>query len=351
MEGKNISLFLVVLFVVVLFFCLPRPAQSQGKVIEFSFSNHQPPEYRISKVLEEWGKEIEKRSKGKVKFTFYHGGTLTSSAKCYEGVIRGLSDIGHSALSYNPGRFPLMEVFELPGYPVFNAHLTTRIVDDIYRKFMPKELSDVHVLYMHGHMPGVLYTTNKPVRKLEDLKGLRIRTTGISAMTMKYLGATPVGMPKSDEYDAMQKGVVDGTLGAPSSLKGWRVAEICKYSTWVPRAGYATAFFVAMNKKKWESLSPDIQNVFTEVSQEWIAKTADGWNALDIESVEYAKKLGHQFIFPDEKEAVRWDKALEPMNGEYLKKAESKGLPGNAALEYRQRLIEKYSKIYKPLFK
>jgi TRAP-type C4-dicarboxylate transport system substrate-binding protein len=164
------------------------------------------------------------------------------------------------------------------------------------------------------------------------------------------LGATPVGMPKADEYDSMQRGVVDGTVGAPASLKGWRIAEVAKYSTWVPKAGYANAQFVVMNKKKWDSMPPDIQKIFTEVSQEWVEKTGEGWNGVDVEAVEYAKKMGHQFIFVDENEQARWEKALKPLEADYLKNTESKGLPGKAALEYRQQLMEKYGKVYKSLF-
>ena len=329
---------------------MPVPAQSQGKPIEFSYSDHLPPELGVSVGVEAWGKEIEKRSKGRVKFTYYHGGTLTSSPKCYEGVVKGLSDIGHSVLAYTSGRFPLMEVCDLPGYTAFNAKLSSRIADDMYRKFQPKELSDVHVLYMHCHTPGVWYTTKKPVRVLEDMKGLRIRCTGLTTKMVTALGATPVGMPKADEYDSLQRGVVDGTVGAPASLKGWRIADVCKYSTWVPKAGYANAQFVVMNKKKWESLPPDIQKIFTEVSQEWVEKTGEGWNSVDIEAVEYAKKMGHQFIHVDEKEQARWEQALKPLQDEYVKITESKGLPGKAALEYRQQLMEKYSKVYKSLF-
>ncbi len=351
MKSRRFAILVATCVIAGIVFCTSTGAYSAEKVIELSYSNHHPPEFGISKVDEEWAREIEKRTNGRVKFTFYHGGTLTSSSKCYEGAVKGLSDIGHSVLAYTQGRFPLMDVIDLPGYPIFNAQITSRIADDVYRKFQPKELSDVHVLYIHCFMPGIIYTRNKPVNRLEDLKGLRIRSAGMATRLMKHLGATPVGMPKADEYDAMQRGVVDGTVGAPASLKGWRIAEVSKYSTWVPRAGYTNAQFVVMNKKKWESLPKDIQKIITEVNEEYLGKTAEGWNTIDVEAVEYGKKMGHQFIHPDEKEAARWDAAVKPMFDEYLKNTESKGLPGKAALEYRQQLMEKYSKIYKPIFK
>jgi len=331
-------------------FVTSGPSTAAEKVITFSYSSHTPPELGVAIGVEAWGQEIEKRTNGRVKFTYYHGGTLTSSPKCYEGTVKGLSDIGHSVFAYTAGRFPFMEVCDLPGYTAFNAMLSSRIAEDIYMKFQPKELSDVHVLYLHCHTPGIWYTSKKPVKTLDDMKGLRIRSAGMTTQMVTALGATPVGMPKAEEYDSLQRGVVDGTVGAPTSLKGWRIAEVCKFSTWVPKAGYANAQFVVMNKKKWESLPKDIQTVFTEVSQAWVEKTAEGWNGQDREAIEYAKKLGHQFIRPDEKEAARWEQALKPLQDEYVKVTEAKGLPGKAALEYRQQLMEKYGKMYKSLY-
>lgn len=342
---SKISLMLVGLFAGVFLLSGIAFGQSQGKVIELTYNNHQPVEYPMSKVTEAWGKEIEKRSNGRVKIVFFHGATLTSPTKTYDGVAKGLSDIGQSCFAYTPGRFPVMDVLDLPGYPQFSPHLSSRVANDIYQKFTPKELSNTHMLYLHSFTPGVYYF-NKPVRTLDDLKGLKVRAAGMATKMIKALGGTPVGMPKADEYDALSRGVVNGTVGAPISLKGWRIADVCKYSTWVPRAGYENAMFVVMNKKKWESLPADIKKIFTEVSQEWIQKSGDGWLAADKEAVEYAKKMKHQFTMVDAKEAARWEAALKPLEDEYVKNAESKGLPGKAALEYRKQLFEKYGKEY-----
>jgi TRAP-type C4-dicarboxylate transport system substrate-binding protein len=355
MKNRMYMSLLVALAVAALLFAMPNTAQCQaksGKVIELTLSNHQPPEYKISKVLDAWGEEIAKRTNGRVKIVMYHGDTLTTAAKCYEGAVKGISDLCHAVLSYTAGRFPVMEAFEIPGYPVFNARLTTRVLHEMYKKFKPKELDDVHVLYMHCHMPGLIFTAKKPVRKLEDIKGLRIRGAGIGNQLVEYLGARAVGMPKSEQYDALSKGIVDGTMGTAVSLKGFRMIDVCKYSTWVAKAGYANPFAIAMNKKKWNSLPPDIQKVLTEVSEEWVDKTADGWNEGDLESIEFAKKLGHEFIFPDEKEAARWENALKPMKDDYLKRMKSRGFTnGEEVLKYRLELIEKYSNIYKPVIK
>lgn len=343
------SLFgVLVTAVVFAIFVFASTASSKDKPIELSYSSFFPAQYGMGKAAEEWSREVEKRTQGKVKITMYHGGTLTSARDCYEGVVMGSSDIGQSCLAYTRGRFPLMEVVDLPGYS-FNAIVTSRVATEIYRKFMPKELSDIHVLYIHAHIPGVIYTRDKPVRSLEDLKGLRIRSTGLSTKILKNLGATPVAMPKGDQYDALLKGVVDGTVGSPNELKGWRVAEVSKYSTFYPNVGYVTAMFVGMNLEKWNSLPPDIQAVIDQVSNEWVEYSGKAWNNIEVEGIHYGIQKGHEFIRLSPEEGARWEKAIEPAFDEYVKDMKRKNLPGEEALKYRNQLIEKYSKMYPPL--
>jgi len=347
--GKRTLIFLFVVALTVAFLLSDsKPAQSKENVIELSCSDFFPPEHHIARGLAAWAKEIEKRTTGRVKITLYHSGTLTSATACYEGVVRNLSDIGHSCLTYTRGHFPLMEVADLPGYP-FNAIVPSRVTYDLYLKFRPKELSDTHVLYLHAHIPGGIFTRDKQVRSLEDLKGLRIRSTGLSSKIVTALGATPIAMPKGDQYDALYRGIVDGTTAPPNELTAFKVAEVTKYLTMYSPAGYVTAFFVVMNLKKWNSLPQDIQKVFTDVSEEWVEYTGKVHNDAEIDGIQYGKKVNYTFITLSREEGARWDKAIEPLFNEYVKAMEAKGLPGREALEYRRQLIEKYGKMYPPL--
>jgi TRAP-type C4-dicarboxylate transport system substrate-binding protein len=348
MKKRNVSGVLMVMLLLIVCLSVPGSVCSQEKAIELSFSNFLPAEYHITKALMEWSQEIEKRAGRKVKITMHHSGTLTSATANYEGVIRGLSDIGHSCLAYTRGRFPLMEVVDLPGYP-FNAIITSRVAHDVYKKFKPKELEDTHVLFIHAHIPGGIYTRAKPAKTLEDLKGQRIRCTGLSANIIKALGGTPVAMPKGDQYEALQRGLVDGTVGPPNEVKGYRVAEVAKYLTMYPHAGYVTAMYVVMNLKKWNSLPPDVQKIFTEVSEKWVEHTGKAWNEGEIEGIKMGKQVGLNFIFLPANEAARWDKALQPLFEDYLKSMQGKGLSGKEVLDYRNTLINQYGKIYPPL--
>jgi TRAP-type C4-dicarboxylate transport system substrate-binding protein len=97
--------------------------------------------------------------------------------------------------------------------------------------------------------PGDLYT-KVPVRTLNDLKGLELRATGLSAKTLEALGATPVAMAQSEAYESLAKGVVKGNLGPVEVLQGWKQAEVTKYLTLTPFL-YNTLFFITMNQNQW----------------------------------------------------------------------------------------------------
>jgi TRAP-type C4-dicarboxylate transport system substrate-binding protein len=307
--------------------------------IKLNYSIFFPASHRNSVLAAEWGKEVEKRTGGKVQVTLFYGGTLTPADKCYDGVVKGISDLGMSVLSYTMGRFPLSEVLDLP-LGSKGGVVSTRLVNDFYNKFKPKELDDVKVMYLHGHGPGLLHTKT-PVRTLEDLKGMKIRATGTSALVVSALGAAPVAMPMSDSYDALSRGVTQGILCPTESLQGWKLGEVVKYSTLDYGAAYSITFFVVMNKAKWSSLPADVQKTIEQINTEWIDKTGAAWDEMDKAGGAFAANLGTTVIPLSAEETARWQKAVEPILDAYVKDKAAKGLAAAEALKFcRDRLEE-----------
>ena len=337
-------------FVAVAFiFGTARQAQSDSKILELTHSSQFLPTHPMSQPVRDWAEEIKKKTNGRVNITVYFAGTLTSPAACYEGVVRGQSDIGEVVLSMTRGRFPLMEAVELPGFP-FNAIVTSKVSHEFYRKFKPKELDETHLLYLHSHIPGAFHTRTKAVRKLEDLKGLRTRCTGLSAKIVQALGGTPVTMPKAETYDGLSRGLLDAAMGAPNDQTAFKIYEVTKYCTLYAPAGNVATFATVINKAKWNSLPPDIQRIFTEVSEAWVEHTGKVWNNGELETIEFFKaRKEDRFILIPEEEGARWDKALVTIFDAYKNDMAGKNLPGKEALKYRQELIEKYSKTYPAL--
>lgn len=343
----NICLTLVLVGVFVMAACAPKEVAPSVKPIELSYSNFFPATYPQSKMVEDWIAEIEKRTEGRVKITYYPGGSLTGPTECFDGVIAGTSDIGMSAFAYSPGRFPEMEVVDLPGYPTMDARITSLVAWGIYEKFKPSSLEGVKVLYVMAHEPGVIQTRDKPVRTLEDLKGLKIRCTGLSVKIVEALGATPVALPLTQAYDPLSKGIVDGTFSGYDCLKSYRFAEVTKYTIECQTVGYVTAMYAVMNLDKWNSLPKDIQKVFDEVSSDWVVRTGERWNLMAEDGYKFGKEAGHTFISLSPEESARWAAVVnKPLEDAYIASMEAKGLPGKEIVDYKHQLVAKYLKIY-----
>jgi TRAP-type C4-dicarboxylate transport system substrate-binding protein len=339
--GRDLRWLLVsVLAVGVTFLGCRGFAEAQQKPIPLTYSNFFVIADAQAQLAEAWSKEVEKRSNNKVKITYYPDGKLLKGDQIYQGILKGTTDIGMSAFSYNKGAFPAMETIDLPmGYS--SGKTATWVINDFYKQFKPGELSRAKVLYLHAHGPGLLHS-KKPVSKLEDLKGLRVRSTGMSANIAKALGAVPVAMPQPETYEALLNNVVDATFSPMEVLKAWNQAKVIKVTVDDCCVSFTTGFYVLMNLKKWDSLPQDVQKVFEEVSQEWIMKTGSAWDASDEEGRKYTLSLGNKLVQLDVKEAARWAKAIEPVIDDYVKDLDKKKLPAKKYVETIRELMAKH---------
>jgi TRAP-type C4-dicarboxylate transport system substrate-binding protein len=314
---------------------------AQARTYRLNYSIFFPATHGQCEAAMDWAAEVERRTGGQVKITVFPGGTLTKADQCYEGVVQGISDIGMSVFAYTRGRFPVMEACDLPlGYP--DGLVATRAVNRYYRQVRPPELEDVKVLYLHAHGPGLLHT-RKPVRSLDDLQKMKIRSTGLSAKIVQALGATPVAMPQGETYEALQKGVVEGTFGPMEVLKGWRQAEVIDYTTDYREGSYTTCMFVVMNRGTWSSLPPDVQQVLEEVSAEWIDVHGRAWNSIDEEGRSYTLSLGNRIVTLQPGEDLRWNRALEPVIDGYVTKAAEQGIRADQNVRLLRSIIQELS--------
>jgi len=309
---------------------------------KLNYSVFFPAPHKNAVLATEWAKEIEKRTNGKVQITVFPGGTLTPADKCYDGVVKGISDIGFSVFAYTMGKFPLTQVADLP-LGMKSGLVATRLINEYYKKFKPKELDEVKVMYLHGHGPGLLHT-KKPVNKLEDLKGMKIRCTGMAAKIVSALGGVPVAMPMGETYDALSRGVVDGSMAPQEALQGWKWGEVVKYTIENFGSSYSTAMFVVMNKQKWNALSPDVQQIIEQVNEEYAEKQGKLWDEIDKAGRDFTLSRGNKIISLSQDEDWKWQKAVKPILDDYVKSMKDKGLPGQDVLRFYLETIYKYQK-------
>jgi len=282
-------------------------------------------------ALQPWVKKVEEAAKGRLKIDVYYSQTLAKGPDIWNAVKSGIADIGWCFHGYWPGMTPLSDVITLPSLPFMKAEKGSEVLWKLYERFpeIQNEYKDVKVLMLWTSHPYFLITTKKQVKKLEDLRGMKIRVTGGPPTDqMKALGAVPMLIPMPENYIALQKGVIDG-MGTPwEAIHGFRLYEVVKYYTIVPLS--AVYFSMSMNKQKWESLPKDIQDAIMSVSGLEGSKFwgRNFFDAAEQGVEEMIKKGGYEMVKyvvpPDEVE--RWRKvAGEPLWKDWVKKMEAKG--------------------------
>ena len=333
------QLFALILVVCIgLAFGFISPVTAEAGPTKLTYSNFFPPGHIQSKLAESWCKEVEKRTNGQVVVDYFPGGTLTKARQVYDGVVEGLSDVGFSVLAYTRGRFPVMAAVDLPlGYT--SGTVATQVINAVYKKFMPKELMDTQVMYLHAHGPGLINTKSKAVRKMEDMKGLKFRAHGTSALVVKALGGTPVSKPMPETYQMLQKGVVDGAAYPFEANKGWKLGEVTRFCTADFSAAYTTSFFVVMNKDKWNSISAANQKIIDQINLEWADKHGEAWNTSDALGIVFFLNQGGQIIGLDAKEAERWKKAVAPIIEDYKADMNKKGFQGTELVDFTTKTL------------
>jgi TRAP-type transport system periplasmic protein len=322
---------------------LTLAAPALAKSIQLTYSIFLPPSHIQAQLAQAWCHEVEARTEGRVKIQFFPGQTLTKADQTYESVIDGIADIGFSVLGYTRGRFPVISAIDLPfGYP--SGIVATAAANELYDKFQPAEFSDTQLMYLHAHGPGFIHTRGKTVRKLEDLKGLKVRSTGNSAQVIQALGGTPVPMSMPEAYQSLQKGVVDGSAHPLEANKGWKLGEVCDYAVSAYSASYTTAFFVVMNKNKWNQLERQDQETITAINRQWAVKHGEAWDISDMEGLRFFLHQGGTLTGLDVKESARWGTAVNPLIEAYAQKLNEKGLQGQEIILTIRQAMKNHTK-------
>ncbi len=327
----------IITLCIILFFLLAAVTVLQAKTINLSYNIFFPPTHVQAKAAMEYVNEVERRTDDKVKIDCYCGGALTEASQVYTGVAKGIFDMGNSCFAYTRGRFPVMEAVDLPmGYK--NGLQASLVANAFAKEFNPKEIHDVKLLYVHAHGPGLLHTRKTPVDSLEDIKGLKIRTTGFSAKVVEALDGIPKAMSQGQTYRSLQKGLVDGTFGPWEVLEGYKQAKVVEYTTECYSIGYTTAMFVAMNKDTWNSLPDDVQRVFDDLADKYVRVHGNAWINADQSGKKLALAKGNEIISLSEEELNRWEKAVQPVIQNYVSETEN----GGKYVETIRKLMKRY---------
>jgi TRAP-type C4-dicarboxylate transport system substrate-binding protein len=324
----------------------PGLAASQEKVIELALDFMIPATSpRWTGAIKPWIGELEKRTKGRVKIIPYFSSSLGSMFDTYDRLLAGAADLAEGVPRVTPGRFPLNEASSMVRLDTIVMR-PGRMMWELYKQFpqMQAEYSDAHLIWISAAPAMGIATVKKPVRTLEDLKGLKLWAVGKWLVKRaSNLGISPVAFPTPDVYLAVQKGTIDGVIANPEFIRTWRVLELVKHYT---ETNFENpAFFMIMNKKRWNTLPPDIQKIFNDLSGDYAVDLNDtGWvQAASKTDKEACIKKGVKFYKLPTDEMARWVKADEKTRAEFANSLEAKGLPARKFLKELDRLAIKYS--------
>jgi TRAP-type C4-dicarboxylate transport system substrate-binding protein len=296
-----------------------------------------------------WMAKVEKESGGRIKFEAYPAMQLGGTpVQLYDQAKDGVVDIVWTLPGNTAGRFPRIEVFELP-FIMNNAEATSKAYWEYVQTMAPDEFKDVQVIALHVHGPGMFHTKEKLIKTADDLKGMKLRgpTRQITKM-LGYLGATPVGMPLPQIPDALSKGTIDGCVIPWEVVPSVKVHELTKFHSEFDPAGgalYTTTFVMGMNKAKYNSLAPDLRKVIDNNSglatSGWLGKVQQGNDPVGKKP---AVDRGNTIYTIPASDAQEFKRKARLVEVEWVDDMNKRGHDGMKLLDTARALIDKHGR-------
>ncbi len=309
-------------------------ASSQETTV-LRFSHFYPSTSDINEqIFEPWAKKIEADSNGRLKVEVYPSATISKADTAYESAVKGTIDIGSQVQGYTSGRFPLSQIAELPGLSNSSTQ-TGCMLQTLYDNgAIASEYDDSHLLFMFATGPGTLHSTNKLIKTPEDMRGMRIRRpSAVAGDIIESMGASPVGLPATDIYTSLQRGVVDGLSFPWEAMATFKLDELTKYHTNMPF--YSSALMVTMNKDKYEGLPEDLKKVIDDNSGMALSKKVGAmWDKTYSVQLQAARDKGDEVIdILDPLNDPDWKGPLEKGTQKYLDDVNALGLDADGVYE------------------
>jgi len=336
--GSYIVASLVVWFLVF----LPSNASiaQQARPIELTFGSPFAAEMPVQQPNKDWMEKIEKDTGGRVHFKAFWAGTVIDAAEGHTELAQGAADVAEIAPLFAKSGYYLTKGTFLFYYGVTNQQVAKRVGEAVRAKFpqIEQEYKGLKALAWSGNAPMQLIT-RKPVRKLSDLKAMRLRTNGDYSNVFAALGAEIVQMPSSDIYVGLQKGIIDGVMMPGLAFDSFHLEEMAKYVTML-NIYQPYSCQRAMNINSFNKLPPDIRKIF-EQNIEWWGNDADRiLNKISDDGLQIAKKAGVEFITLSKEDMQKFNDAVKVEALKAAKDLDAKGLPGTQIFSETRRLIE-----------
>ena len=314
---------------------LPSAATAQT---EMKFSTFVPPTHGfVVDVLEPLGKDLEKRTGGKVAVRVFAGNSPFGKVENQADQVRqGVVDVAWGLNGIPRGRFLRTSIMELP-FVAESADSASKTLWTMLPEMLAEDYKGFKVLAVHCHNPGLFHTRDKKIEKLEDVKGLRMRAPNAPTQALlQYLGATPVGMPPTQVYENIEKGVIDGAVFPWDAIKGFRLEKILKHH--FDARVYSSCFHIVMSEQRFAGLPGDVRRAIDETTGPVLVNQFGGWwNRWDKAGLDAVRPLGNVIVPVSREQREAWRSQLKPLIDSQLAELEKAGV-ANARAIYDEML-------------
>jgi len=329
---------------------LLREGYAQAPQVTLKMHHFLPPVSNgHAKFLAPWAQKVAQESNGRIKIDIFPAMQLGGTPpQLFDQARDGVADLVWTLPGNTPGRFPAIEVFELPFVPHRKAIVNSKAVQEFSEANLAQEFREVKPICFWAHDHGLIHA-NKQVKTLEDLKGLKLRfPTRLAGEALKALGANAIGMPVPQVPESLAQRVIDGAVIPWEVVPAVKVQELVKFHTEIPGSPtlYTATFILAMNRAKYDGMPADLKAVIDRNSGQVAAEMAGKmWDEQAVVVSEMVKKRGNTITTLTEEEAARWRKATEPVVQNWTASMKDKNLDGAKLLDSARSLIAKYEKI------
>ena len=347
MNKKQVFL-MMIFFALATFQLVYCPAESNAKPIKLRYWTHDSPNsYRVKEIYNVFADRVKEATNGEVIIKISAMTPITNPRDAHDAAAAGVVDIACCMTGVSIGRYPILDSICLPGLGLTDAEMSSVAAVKLVQKFpvIEERMGNVKIIEVFGTGVDMVGTSNKPVRKVADFNGLKLRSSGTYQTKLwKSIGISPVIMGPGDIYPNMQKGVIDGFNMPWGGILIFKLDEVTNYC--IETNCWAGVFFSVMNRQKWDSLSPENQEKIKQLSNiEWSRYVGKVTDRNEDKGRAVARKAGAEVIVPSPEFRAEILEYCKPIWAEYVADVNSKGLPGQKVLDELNAFVKSYQKV------
>ena len=320
-------------------------AGSETAARDLKFNGWVPPTHPLNTMsIFPWAKEVEAVTQGRVKIVFTPTSVVPPPTQ-FDAVQSGAVDLAQNIPGFTPARFKAGMIAELP-FLTRDAEPLSVALWRTQERYLQQanEYKGVKLLARYAGAPGYVLSPSKAMRSIEDWKGVKL-FCGLryTCEIAEKFGATPVARPGPEVAETIERKIVDAAFIDASGYKSFRLDRFIKYAMLAPKGFYAPTFYLIMNQKAWDEISPADQKAIETISGEALArKVGSDWDKEAAESFKLMREKNVEVVMAEGK---YWDELQQTIipwaEGNYLKTSAEVGVDGKAALAFLREEIAK----------